>query len=129
MIKRQNFPGLIFNDGKKSTSYTRFFRSTDFESVRNAPIATRLIYNWKPLERTTNKMAQAKIKLHNPKKRIEAPGRPHSPYRIQWAWETADANLHNEKRAKEMKSLKYMQEHAKWSVYPYGGVEEKEEYK
>jgi hypothetical protein len=129
ILRNQKLPSLIFNDGQRSMAYTRVIRSSDFVNVRNAPIATRLIYNWEPSKRNTTKMATSKVKLFKPKKRIEMPARPPSPYKIQWGWETSEASFHNEKRALEMKSLKYVQDHAKWSVYPYAAIDEKEEYK
>jgi hypothetical protein len=129
ILRQQKLPSLVFNDGQRSLAYTRVIRSSDFVNVRNAPIATRLIYNWEPAKRNTTKMATSKVKLFKPKKRIEMPARAPSPYKIQWGWETSEASFHNEKRALEMKSLRYMQDHAKWSVYPYAAVDEKEEYK
>jgi hypothetical protein len=129
--QNEKLPNIILNDGskKRSTSYHRLMRSSDFEKVKNAPIATRLIYNWKPLEHLSTKVVQAKVKLYKPKKKIESTARAPSPYRLQWSWESSEPNLHNEIRAQEMKRIKYMQDHAKWSVYPYGSVEEREDYK
>ena len=123
------FPNLIFNNGYRSTSYNRNVRSTDFLNVKNSPLATRLIYNWKPVERETTKSVQSKIKVYKPNKRIDMPARPASPYKVKSDWETVVPHFHNEKRAIEMKRLQYLKEHTGWSVYPYAGIEEKEQYK
>lgn len=125
----RKLPSLLMNEGKRSTAYTKVIKSSDFDLVRNAPIATRLIYNWKPLERVSYTESKARVKLFKPKKKIENTSQAPSPYKLQWGWETSDACFHNEKRALEMKSIKYMADHAKWSVYPYGNSDEREEYK
>jgi len=122
------FPNLIFNNGHRSTAYSRNARSTDFVSSKNSPLATRLIYNWKPVERETTKSVQSRIKVYKPQKRVEMCARPPSPYKVKNDWETAVPHFHNEKRAIEMKRLQYLKEHTGWSVYPYAGIEERETY-
>jgi hypothetical protein len=122
-------PNLIFNNGYRSTSYSRPSRSTDYINVKNSPLATRLFYNWKHVERETTKSVQSKIKVYKPPKRIEMPARPPSPYKVKSDWETVVPHFHNEKRAIEMKRLQYLKEHTGWSVYPYASIEEKEHYK
>lgn len=122
------FPNLIFNNRHRSTSYNRNARSSDFINAKNSPLATRLIYNWKPVERETTKSVQSKIKVYKPQKRMDMVARPPSPYRVKSDWETVVPHFHNEKRAIEMKRLQYLKEHTGWSVYPYAGIEEKEVY-
>ena len=123
------FPNLIFNNGQRSTAYCRNSRSSDFINAKNSPLATRLIYNWKPIERETTKSVQSRIKVFKPQKRIEMVARPGSPYRVKSEWETTVPHFHNEKRTIEMKRLQYLKEHTAWSVYPYAAVEERENYK
>ena len=123
------FPNLIFNDTNKSSAYQRLARSSDFLNVKNSPIATRLIYNWKPVERATRKLVQAKVKIYKPSKRIDMPGRPQSPYKLKVDYETTEPHFHNEKRTLEMKRMQYLREHTSWSIYPYAAVEERETYK
>lgn len=127
-VDQAYFPNLIFNNGNRSTGYCRNARSSDFVSAKNSPLATRLIYNWKPVERETTKSVQSKIKVYKPPKRMDVVARPPSPYRVKSDWETVVPHFHNEKRAIEMKRLQYLKEHTGWSVYPYGDVEEKEQY-
>lgn len=128
-VDQAYFPNLIFNNGQRSTSYSRNARSSDFLSAKNSPLATRLIYNWKPVERQTTKSVQSRIKVYKPDKRMQMVARPPSPYRVKTDWETAVPHFHNEKRAIEMKRLQYLKEHTGWSVYPYAGIEERENYK
>lgn len=123
------FPNLIYNDGQRSTSYRRLCRSSDFASVKNSPLATNLYYNWQPHERLASKVVQAKVMLYKPTKRIEMTGRPSSPYKLKVDYETSEPHFHNEKRSLEMKRLQYLREHTGWSIYPYAGIEEREEYK
>ena len=123
------FPNLIFNDHNRSTAYQRLARSSDFINAKNSPLATRLIYNWKPNERLTSKVVQAKVKIYKPSKRIEMTGRPSSPYKLKVDYETSEPHFHNEKRALEMKRIQYLKEHTNWSIYPYAAVEERETYK
>ena len=127
--KDVNFPHLILNDSNKSSSYQRAQRPSDITNVQNSPIATRLIYNWKPLERLPTKVVQAKVKIYKPPKRIDQPARPPSPYRIKSDWVTIDPHFHNQKRTQEMKSLQYLKQHTNWSIYPYASIDEREEYK
>lgn len=123
------FPNLIFNNGTRSTSYTRNTRSRDFINSKNSPLATRLIYNWKPVERESAKSVQSRLKVYKPQKRMDVVARPSSPYRVKSDWETVVPHFHNEKRTIEMKRMQYLKEHTGWSVYPYGSVDEKEDYK
>jgi hypothetical protein len=125
----EKFPNLIFNDHNRSTAYQRLARSSDFTNAKNSPLATRLIYNWKPNERLTSKVVQTKVKIYKPSKRIEMTGRPSSPYKLKVDYETTEPHFHNEKRALEMKRLQYLKEHTTWSIYPYAAVEEREHYK
>jgi hypothetical protein len=127
--KDVNFPHLIINDTNRSSSYQRTQRPSDLTNVQNSPLATRLIYNWKPLERLPTKVVQAKVKIYKPPKRIEQPARPPSPYRIKSDWETTDTHFHNQKRTQEMKSLQYLKQHTNWSIYPYASIDEREGYK
>lgn len=127
-VDQAYFPNLIFNNGIRSTSYSRNARSSDFINAKNSPLATRLIYNWKPMERETTKSVQSRIKVYKPQKRMEIVARPTSPYRVKSDWETVVPHFHNEKRTIEMKRLQYLKDHTGWSVYPYAGVEEKEHY-
>jgi hypothetical protein len=129
VVDQSYFPNLIFNNGQRSTSYCRNARSSDFVNSKNSPLATRLIYNWKPLERETTKSVNSRIKVYKPQKRIETVARPSSPYRVKSDWETTVPHFHNEKRTIEMKRLQYLKEHTSWSVYPYAAVEERENYK
>ncbi|RNA23799.1 methyl- -binding domain 4-like [Brachionus plicatilis] len=119
---------FIFNDKNRSTSYSRATRSTDFINVKNSPIATNYVYNWKPVERLPSKLVQAKVKIYKPPKRIEMTGRPSSPYRVKVDYETTESTFHNDKRKLEMKRLQYLQAHTTWSIYPYAAVEEREVY-
>lgn len=128
-IDKQLFPNLMSNDGKRSSAYQRLSHSSDYINVKNSPIATRLIYNWKPLERLPTKVVQAKVKIYKPSKRIDMPARPPSPYKVKTEYETVEPHFHNEKRALEMKRMQYLKEHTTWSVYPYGAIEEREGYK
>ncbi len=123
------FPNLIFNDKQRSTAYQRLARSSDFINVKNSPLATRLVYNWKHVERLPTKVVEAKVKVYKPAKRISQQARPPSPYRVKSDWETSDPNFHNEKRTLEMKRMQYLKEHTRWSVYPYAAIEEREQYK
>lgn len=93
----QSLPTLIFNDKNRSSSYQRLGQSTDFLNVKNSPLATKLIYNWKPVERLPTKVVQAKVKIYKPAKRIEMPARPPSPYKVQTHYETSEPHFHNEK--------------------------------
>ena len=127
--KDVNFPHLILNDTNRSSSYQRAQRPSDITNVQNSPLATRLIYNWKPLERLPTKVVQAKVKIYKPPKRIDQPARPPSPYRIKSDWETIDTHFHNQKRTQEMKSLQYLKQHTNWSIYPYASIDEREGYK
>lgn len=111
------------------TPYVRATRSTDFINIKNTPIATNYIYKWKPNERLTSKVVQAKFKTYKPPKRIEMITRPSSPYKVKADYETMGSNFHNEKRTFEMKRLQYLQAHTTWSIYPYAGIEEREDYK
>lgn len=127
--EEQILPQLISNDKKRSTSYRRFVKSSDFEKVKASPLATRFVYNWKPLERLPTRVVQAKVKVYKPPKRIEMTGRPSSPYRLCVDYETKDSHAHNHERVMDMKRLQYLREHTEWSIYPYAGVEEREQYK
>ena len=139
LIKRNNslsashdrsiFPHLITNDGHRSTAYQRVIRSSDFSNVKSSPLATRLIYNWTPLERKTTLEVEAQAKMFKPPKRIEMPGRPVSPYKVTADYESGEPHLHNEKRALDMKRMQYQREHTTWSVYPYAAIQEREYYK
>lgn len=122
-------PQLISNDKRRSTSYRRFAKSSDFEKVKASPLATRFVYNWKPVERMPTRVVQAKVKVYKPPKRIEMTGRPSSPYRLCVDYETKDSHAHNHERTMAMKRLQYLKEHTEWSIYPYAGVEEREQYK
>ena len=125
----QQHPNLIYNDKMRSSSYARVTRSTDFINVKNSPLATSYIYNWKPVERLPTKVVQSKVKIYKPPKRIEMTGRPSSPFRVKVDYETTDSSYHNEKRSLDMKRLQYLQSHTAWSIYPYAAVDEREEYK
>lgn len=127
-VDQAYFPNLIFNNGSRSTSYHRNARSSDFVHAKNSPLATRLIYNWKPVERETTKSVNQRLKVYKPQKRMEVVARPPSPYRVKSDWETVVPHFHNEKRAIEMKRLQYLKDHTGWSVYPYAGIEERETY-
>lgn len=127
--EQQTLPQLISNDKKRSTSYRRFAKSSDFEKVKASPLATRFVYNWKPLERLPTRVVQAKVKVYKPPKRIEMTGRPSSPYRLCVDYETKEPHAHNHERVMDMKRLQYLREHTEWSIYPYAGVEEREQYK
>lgn len=122
-------PNLIFNDRNRSSAYFRTTRSTDFLNVKSSPLATRLLYNWTPLERETSKSVQSKVKLYKPPKRIAEPARPPPPFKVKTMYETMDPHHHNEKRALEMKRLNYLKDHTEWSIYPYAAIEERENYK
>ena len=122
-------PNLIFNDRNRSSAYFRTTRSTDFLNVKSSPLATRLLYNWTPLERETSKSVQSKVKLYKPPKRIAEPARPPPPFKVKTMYETMDPHHHNEKRTLEMKRLNYLKDHTEWSIYPYAAIEERENYK
>jgi len=122
-------PNLIFNDRNRSSAYFRTTKSTDFLNVKSSPLATRLLYNWTPLERETSKSVQSKVKLYKPPKRIAEPARPPPPFKVKTMYETIDPHHHNEKRALEMKRLNYLKDHTEWSIYPYAAIEERENYK
>lgn len=122
-------PNLIFNDKTRSSAYYRTAKSTDFLNVKTSPLATRLLYNWTPLERETTKSVQSKIRVYKPPKRIDAPARPPAPFKVKTMYETIDPHFHNEKRALEMKRLNYLKNHTEWSIYPYAAIDEKETYK
>lgn len=128
-LRHDRHKTLIFNDKNRSTSYSRATRSTDFINIKNSPLATNYMYKWKPVERIPSKIVQAKVKIYKPPKRIEMTGRPCSPYRVKVDYETTEPTFYNEKRTLEMKRLQYLQAHTTWSIYPYAGVEEREEYK
>jgi hypothetical protein len=81
------------------------------------------------VERESTKSVQSRLKVYKPQKRMDNVARPPSPYRVKSDWETVVPHFHNEKRTIEMKRLQYLKEHTGWSVYPYGSVDEKEEYK
>ena len=122
-------PNLIFNDKNRSSALYRTARSTDFLNVKTSPLATRLLYNWTPLERQTTKSVQSKIKVFKPQKRIDMPARPPEPFKVKTMYETIDPHFHNEKRALEMKRLNYLKDHTEWSIYPYAAIDERETYK
>jgi len=122
-------PNLIFNDRNRSSAYYRTARSSDFLNAKSSPLATRLLYNWTPLERETSKSVQSKIRVYKPPKRIENPARPPAPFKVKTMYETIDPHFHNEKRALEMKRLNYLKDHTEWSIYPYAAIEEREMYK
>lgn len=122
-------PNLILNDKTRSTGYFRAARSTDFLNVKSSPLATRLLYNWTPLERETSQSVQSRIKVYKPTRRIDAPSRPPPPFKVKTMYETIDPHFHNEKRALEMKRLNYLKDHTEWSIYPYANIEERENYK
>lgn len=126
---QQQLPHIILNDKRRSTSYRRLAKSEDFDKVKSSPLATRFVYNWQPLERATTRVVQAKVKVYKPPKRIESTGRPPSPYRLCVDYETKDPHAHNHERTMAMKRLQYLREHTEWSIYPYAGIEEREEYK
>lgn len=128
-INNVNKTNLISNNMNGRTSFARASRSTDFLNVKNSPLATNYMYNWKPHQRLTSKAVQAKVKIYKPPKRIEMTGRPSSPYKVKSDYETKEPTFHNEKRTYEMKKLQYMQAHSNWSIYPYAGIEEREDYK
>lgn len=127
--QQQQLPNIVLNDKQRSTSYRRLAKSDDFEKVKSSPLATRFVYNWKPNERSPTRVVQAKVKVYKPPKRIEMTGRPSSPYRLCVDYETKDSHAHNYERTMDMKRLKYLREHTEWSIYPYAGIEEREEYK
>lgn len=128
-LNEQTLPNLISNDKNRSTAYRRLARSSDFLNVKNSPLATRYVYNWKPLERLTSKTVQTKVKLYKPPRRIETTARPSSPYKVKTDFETFDLHEHNQKRSIEMRRLQHLKEHTEWSIYPYAAIEEREQYK
>ncbi len=103
-------PNLIFNDRNRSSAYYRTARSSDFLNAKSSLLATRALPNWRPLERETTISVQSKINVYKPPKRIENPGRPLPPFRANTLYESIDTNFHNEKRALEMKRLKYLKD-------------------
>jgi hypothetical protein len=129
LLSKSVLPKFILNEKKKSSAYYRRARSSDIYNVKNAPIATRLIYNWKPLERQPCRVVQAQVKIYKPPKRIDMVARPPSPYRVKSDWESSEAQFHNEKRTLEMKRLEYLRQHTDWAIPWYGDAQEREEYK
>ena len=127
--KKTQLPHLILNNKLKSSSYRRLARSEDFERVKASPLATRLIYNWRPVERQPTRVVQAKVKVYKPPKRIEMPARPSSPYKLFVDYETKDPHAQNHERTMSMKRLQYLRQHTEWSIFPYAAIEEREEYK
>lgn len=126
---KTQLPHLILNNKLKSSSYRRLARSEDFERVKASPLATRLIYNWRPVERQPTRVVQAKVKVYKPPKRIEMPARPSSPYKLFVDYETKDPHAQNHERTMSMKRLQYLRQHTEWSIFPYAAIEEREEYK
>jgi hypothetical protein len=126
---QQQLPILISNDKTRSTSYRRLASSSDFLNVKNSPLATRCVYDWKPMERLTTKVVQAKVKVFKPPRRIEMPARPSSPFKVLVDYETFDSHEHNSNRSLSMKRLKYLKDHTEWSIFPYASIEEREQYK
>ena len=127
--KKTQLPHLILNNQLKSSSYRRLARSEDFERVKASPLATRLIFNWRPVERQPTRVVQAKVKVYKPPKRIEMPARPSSPYKLFVDYETKDPHAQNHERTMSMKRLQYLRQHTEWSIFPYAAIEEREEYK
>ena len=128
------FPSIVLNSGggslaTKKDTYQKLSASNDFLHIKHSPSATQYSYKWKPLERLTNKMVQARVKIFKASKRIDQPARQASPFRVAADWETSDAHFHNEKRTLEMKRMQYLREHTNWSIYPYASIDEREEYK